>query len=327
MRSEYPMQEAGGEKFLKSRPILVDSTLQELTEHGDNRFAMSMDEQHVDVKDYGAVLHWHYEIQISLVTKGSILFKTQDREFLLRTGEGIFFNSGCLHEAVPTDEQDSVYVYVNFHPKIIYGYPDSLLRYAYVDPVLFSNELQVIPFYNKPWHREICSLMSELARVDMTEKFGYEVRMYSIVLHIWHLIVQNNEACISQSTHVTFAERQRIKALTNFIHHNYMDAISLSEIADSDHISKGECCRIFKRVLGTTPFKYLISYRIRQSIKLLAMSNLNISEIAQTVGFGSGSYFTECFKKEIKFSPIAYRKQMAKNTAAIVSKDPPTKSS
>ena len=302
-----------GEIPLKCRPILVDNTLQELTEHGDNSFAMSMDEQHVNKKDCGSILHWHYEVQISLVTKGSVLFKTQERDFLLHTGEGIFFNSGCLHEALPADNRDSIYVCINFHPKIIYGYPDSLLKQAYVDTVLCSNDLQVIPLTSEPWHKEACRLMRELARTNTDEEFGYEVRMYSYVLAIWHLVIKNNANSLSELASVTFAERQRIKNLTKFIHNHYMDAISLESIAESDHISKGECCRVFKRVLGVTPFEYLVKYRIKQSMKMLAMTSLNISEIAQSVGFGSGSYFTECFKRGMHCAPNVYRKRALSN--------------
>lgn len=296
--------------MMKYRPILVDSTLQELTEHGNFAFPMSMDEQHVSDKYCAFIAHWHYEIQISIVMKGSVIFKTPEQEFLLQRGEAIFFNSGCIHEAKPTDIKDSIYTCVNFHPKIIYGYSESLLKQDYVDPILFSSQLQAIAFQNDPWHLEICSIMRELIKTNQEEKFGYEIEMCSLILKIWKLIVQNNEQLISSSSHISFSDKQRIKALTTFIHKNYMESISLTEIAGSDHISKGECCRVFQRVLGTTPFAYLINYRIHQGMKMLATTDHNISEIAQSVGFGSGSYFTECFKKKMHCSPMQYRKQM-----------------
>ena len=91
--------------MINYRPILVDSTLQELTEHGDFAFPMSMDEQRVSDEYVAFVPHWHYEIQISMVVKGSVLFKTQDKEFLLKKGEAVFFNSGCIHEAVPIEDR------------------------------------------------------------------------------------------------------------------------------------------------------------------------------------------------------------------------------
>lgn len=296
--------------MINYRPILVDSTLQELTEHGDFAFPISMDEQRVSDEYIAFVPHWHYEIQISMVVKGSVIFKTQDKEFLLKKGEAVFFNSGCIHEAVPTEDKDSVYTCVNFHPKVIYGYAESLLRQDYVNPVIYSNELQAIAFYDEPWHLEVRSLMERLIKVNRDEHFGYEIEMYAIILKMWQVIVQHNEEILSASASVTFADKQRIKSLTRFIHKNYMERISLTEIAGSDHISKGECCRVFQRVLGTTPFAYLINYRIHQGMKMLATTDHNISEIAQSVGFGSGSYFTECFKKKMHCSPMQYRKQM-----------------
>ncbi|WP_158096069.1 AraC family transcriptional regulator [Cloacibacillus sp. An23] len=298
--------------MINYRPILVDSTLQELTEHGDFAFPMSMDEQRVSDSYVAFVPHWHYEIQISAVVKGSVIFRTPENEFRLEKGEAVFFNSGCIHEAVPTEDKDGVYTCVNFHPKVVYGYAESLLRQDYVNPVLYSNELQAIVFRDEPWHLEVRKLMDSLIAVNRAERFGYELEMYSIILKIWHLIVQNNESLISASSLVSFADKQRIRSLTHFIHKNYMERISLTEIAESDHISKGECCRVFQRVLGTTPFAYLINYRIHQGMKMLATTDHNISEIAQSVGFGSGSYFTECFKKMMHCSPMQYRKHIRK---------------
>ena len=87
-----------------------------------------------------------------------------------------------------------------------------------------------------------------------------------------------------------------------------MERISLKDIADAAHISKGECCRIFKRIQHTTPFLYLISFRVAQSVKLLSTTDYSVAEIAQQVGFGSSSYYNECFKKEMGCTPSQYRK-------------------
>ena len=292
------------------RPIVVDDSLQELTMHGNDSFLMSMDEQHVAVKQHGNVMHWHYELQIALVTQGSVIFKTQDSEYIVRENEGIFFNSGCLHEAVSPNDEDNIYVCVNFHPKLIYGYPDSKVRYAHVDPLLFSKNLQAIYFSSEAWHKEICGDMKTLIDIDKVSVFGYELHIYSIIMHMCYLIVANNEKLLNSSNTLTYTDKQRIKTITTFIHQNYMDDISLSDIAKSDNISKGECCRIFKRVLNTTPFSYLVNIRLRRSVKLLTTTDKTIAEIAHTVGFGSGSYYTACFKKTMHCPPIVYRKQI-----------------
>ena len=295
---------------MKFRPIIVDNKLQELTAHGTEEFPVSMDEQYVSYENCHEVLHWHYEIQIAIVTKGSVLFRTPAGEFLIQKDQGIFLNSGCLHEAVPTDDTDSIYICINFHPSLIFGQNNSVIRRDYVDPVLFSSEMQVIPLINETWHLEICEKLRKLAQINDAQQYGYEISIKVLLCSIWLLIVENNRSLIEETASITFAGKQRMRTLLHYIHRNYMDRISLDDIADAAHISKGECCRIFKRIQHTTPFLYLINFRIAQSIKLLSTTDYSVAEIAQQVGFGSSSYYNECFKKEMNCTPSQYRKNL-----------------
>ena len=239
---------------MKFRPIFVDSNLQELTQHGTADFPMSMDEQQVSLENCGQVLHWHYEIQIAVVTKGSVLFKTSNSEFLIKSGQGIFLNSGCLHEAVPTEDENSVYVCVNFDPKLISGHSNSAIQRDYVDPLIFSAKMQVIPLYSADWHKEICQLVLDMARVNDTQLYGYEIELKVLLCRIWINLLKNNRQLIEIKAAVTFSEKQRLKTLQNFIHKNYMDRISLRDIADTVHISRGECCRILHAYCTQHPF-------------------------------------------------------------------------
>ncbi len=85
---------------MKCRPILVDDTLRELTQHGTPDFPLSMDRQVVADPYHGGVRHWHPEVQIALVTEGEVLFRAARRRSpACRTG--LFVNGGVLHEAAP----------------------------------------------------------------------------------------------------------------------------------------------------------------------------------------------------------------------------------
>lgn len=294
---------------MKFRPIEVDNTQQELTQHGTEEFPMSMDEQLVSHVDCSKIPHWHYEIQIAVVTSGSVKFRTPTGEHLLKSGEGIFLNRGILHEIVETGDKDSVYVCVNFRPEMIYGQANNMIRRDYVDPIIFNFNLQAIPLRGEPWHREICDLLLEMGRVNNAQEYGYELELKILLCRIWHLLLVNNRDELEKSTIITFSDKQRMKALQNFIHKNYMEKITLADIARAAQISRSECCRVFKRVQQVTPMLYLMHYRIAQSIKMLTCTDLNISEIAQQTGFASSSYYTECFKSEMKCTPMEYRKQ------------------
>lgn len=294
---------------MKCRPITVDESLQELTPHGTREFPVSMDRQIVADPSHGSVRHWHQEIQIALVTEGEVLFRTEDGEYRLPAGQGFFVNSGVLHEAAPTEKADGVYICVNFLPSLISGSTDSVLRRDYVDPVLYCDSLRSFPLLDQPWHREICGLLSKLGEVEEKAEYGYEMEMTILLQRIWHLIVSHNREKIEQKSVVSFSDRQRIRMLQTYIHRNYMEHISLADIAAAGHISRGECCRVFKRVQRVSPIQYLTRFRLEQSLKLLTSTELNVHEIAQQVGFGTSSYFTERFREELHCTPTEYRRQ------------------
>ena len=301
---------------MKHRPIQVDSTLQELTAHGTDGFPMSMDEQQVSGAGCSQIRHWHYEVQIALMTKGSAIFETPAGRYLLHTGEGIFLNSGVLHQVLPTAEPDSVYICANFRPELIYGQTDSVIRRDYVEPLLSSADLQSFALRDEPWHQEVLQTLRELAAVHDAQEYGYELVLKMLLCRIWHLILVHNRIHTEKVAAVSFADKQRVKLLKNYIHQNYMDHICLADISNAGHISRSECCRVFRRTGEPTPILYLKQYRISQSVKLLAFTDLSIAEVAWQTGFESSSYYAECFKKEMGCTPNEYRAKFAKKYTA-----------
>ena len=294
---------------MKCRPITVDDSLQELTQHGTRDFPVSMDRQVVSDEHHGGIRHWHEEIQIALVTEGEVVFRAEEQDIRLCAGQGFFVNSGVHHEALPTEKADGVYICVTFLPSLIYGQADSVVRRDYVDPVLYCDSLRSFPLLDQPWHQEICGLLRELGEVEDAAEYGYEIRMTILLRQIWHLIVVNNREKIEQRSNVSFSDRQRMRALQTYIHKHYMEQIALADIAAAGHISRGECCRVFKRVEKRSPVQYLTRFRLEQSLKLLSSTELSVQEIARQVGFGTGSYFTEKFREEMQCTPTEYRRK------------------
>ncbi len=101
-----------------------------------------------------------------------------------------------------------------------------------------------------------------------------------------------------------------LKDMLIFIQKNYADKITLGDIAKSGNVSKSTCLAIFKKYLQDTPTSYLIEYRLKRAIKMLADSDLPITEIALEVGFGGVSYFAETFRKNYGCSPSEYRQKI-----------------
>lgn len=93
-----------------------------------------------------------------------------------------------------------------------------------------------------------------------------------------------------------------------YIQKNYLEDISLDEIADACDISKGHLCHRFKKEFGQTVNNYIINLKIaRARHMLIFMPEKSIKQIATACGFSSASYFGYEFKKIMGISPLKYR--------------------
>jgi AraC-like DNA-binding protein len=65
---------------------------------------------------------------------------------------------------------------------------------------------------------------------------------------------------------------------------------------------------LYKGRYGTSPIGDLINYRIENAKMLLSFGNMQISEVAYTVGFSSIYYFSKYFKTVTGLSPSEYKR-------------------
>lgn len=99
------------------------------------------------------------------------------------------------------------------------------------------------------------------------------------------------------------------KAL-EYIKHNYMNKLTLEEVAEHVFFSGAYFSKIFKNETGTTFNKYLNKVRISASKQLLKEKDLALAEIADTVGFHDQSHFSKMFKTITGTSPKKYRESL-----------------
>lgn len=68
-------------------------------------------------------------------------------------------------------------------------------------------------------------------------------------------------------------------------------------------LSKSQMYRKTISLTGLSPNEFIKEFRLKRSLKLLAETQRNISEIAYDSGFSSPSYFSKCFQKRYGISP------------------------
>jgi signal transduction histidine kinase/AraC-like DNA-binding protein len=95
-----------------------------------------------------------------------------------------------------------------------------------------------------------------------------------------------------------------------FIQANYAESITRSDIARHLGLSERHFNHCFRQEVGIPPMVYLTRFRLQQAQRLLAHSDMSITDIALTVGFSSPAYFTRLFQREYEVSPSSYRRSV-----------------
>jgi AraC-like DNA-binding protein len=98
-----------------------------------------------------------------------------------------------------------------------------------------------------------------------------------------------------------------IKKAAEWIELNYDRIIGVDEICKHAGLSKYHFVRRFTQITGESPNTYLTKIRIGHAIRLLRETEVNVDDIARSVGFAGGSYFTKVFRKWTGSSPSEYR--------------------
>lgn len=99
-----------------------------------------------------------------------------------------------------------------------------------------------------------------------------------------------------------------VRFAKEYIKENYQSNIRLSEIAQAESINPAYLSRIFSEETGETFSDYLIRYRIQIAKELLHNITINVSEVAERVGYNDVKHFSSSFKKIVGISPKDYRK-------------------
>lgn len=118
---------------------------------------------------------------------------------------------------------------------------------------------------------------------------------------IWDLfsiIMENNEREINY-----------VEQALNCIHSEYMNGITVQDIADRLNLNRSYFSMIFKEEMGVSPVKYLIDYRMKIAVLLMTKRNMNVTVAANSVGYADIFNFSKMFKQYYGISPKKYIEQ------------------
>lgn len=104
-------------------------------------------------------------------------------------------------------------------------------------------------------------------------------------------------------------DQNQMDKVDHYIDKHIAHPISVDDLADLLSCSKFYFLREFKKLMGVTPYQYIIGKRLELAKQKLVNVNANIAEISQQCGFNDQSHFTRAFKNQYGITPGQYVKQ------------------
>ncbi|MHC1771940.1 MAG: helix-turn-helix domain-containing protein [Flexilinea sp.] len=290
--------------------IIRNENLMEERVFGDYSFPLEIFYNILSIFEHGFVdPHWHSELEFTIVQNGEMEYQINDKIFELKAGQGVFSNSKCLHTARPYPDRDCIFYSVVFNPILISSHENSTLNH-YIDELVDSNELSSLLISPEvDWQKKLLEILSAISSIYLKKETGYDLIIKGKLCEFWSIFYNGTLPLIRNRKLFEAKNIQQMKRMLAFIQNNFAEKLTLENIAESANVSKSECCRLFKKVMKQAPVSYLIDYRIQKSIPLLLAKEFSITQIAELVGFGNSSYFSEMFHRVIHCSPSDYQKK------------------
>lgn len=139
--------------------------------------------------------------------------------------------------------------------------------------------------------------------------------LINLLLH--RLRDQYSESSIESKNIAFFASKNsREEGLIKYIANNYINPMTLSEVAEYFYVTPTYLSRYFKKTFGVSFTEYINETRLASATEELIHTKNSISKIANNNGFVSSSAFNRFFKNKYKMSPTEYREQKANEITA-----------
>jgi AraC-like DNA-binding protein len=84
-------------------------------------------------------------------------------------------------------------------------------------------------------------------------------------------------------------------------------SMSVDELAVAAHMSRFHFVRVFSRITGVSPLRFLAAIRIQEAKRLLLKTDLRVTDVALRSGYSSLGSFSSTFTDFVGYSPAYFR--------------------
>lgn len=242
--------------------------------------------------DWYSIPHSHSYTELFYIVGGEGQFQINDSIFPVKTHQLVIVNPNIMHTEVSYEAHPLEY--------IVIGIEGLELSIPGTDEGRYC-------FYSFPERNGVLACMQSILQ-EMHDRGPEYQTVCQAYMEIILVQLMRNASVSATQVHSRFPANRQCASVRYYIDQHYKENITLDQLSEAVNINKYYMAHAFKREYGISPINYLIACRIREGKRLLAETDLSLSQIANMLGFSSSSYFSQSFRNSEGISPSEYRK-------------------
>ena len=251
---------------------------------------------------------------IKYVMDGEETYTINGVPYRVKTGEYLLVNNQAEGKVEIGSRNDVKGLCINIKPELIAEVAASRLRpdTPVADPGLgmFLNSAD----YPESQHQAVCTTLGQhinaIVKQISRNPHGFSPLNDEQYFALTEALLNDQLPQYQSYTRISALKRRTRKHLLQqvwrgkeFIDTNYLEDITIPQIAKEACMSDYHFFRIFKTAMECTPYQYMLQKRLQLAHTLIQSRSMTISEIAIHTGFADVAAFSKAFKKQFQVSP------------------------
>lgn len=252
-------------------------------------------------------IHFHDDMEVVYVLSGSVILKNGYYTYTLKQGDIFILNDRDMHSFENTGE-DNMVMMLQLDLAYFSRYYDNLKNNFFVTDMEDNHDesLEVLR-----------SILAKIMMEVLQKGYGYEHKVIESTHNLIACLISDFQYYVMDDGKFKNESKNkgnkvlagRLNRITDYMYDNYDRKLTLSEIAEMEHLSIYYLSHIIKEATGLS-FQDLLSYiRVEESEKLLLGTNKKIGAIAEETGFSAVRYYIKHFEHWFGMHPLEYRKK------------------
>ena len=252
-------------------------------------------------------LHFHPEIQITLILKGFGEFIIGNKKgkfeagdlFIIDQNEPHIFHSDISFYNTSNLISHSVSIFFNRNSfgETFFDCKELFTIKEFIEKFSMGIQIKKLPV-------KVQTIFKNHFKVEPLKKFQLFINLLEELKNSENKIFLNQEAKIIKASK---SGDDKLNNVFNYISENFKNEISLKRAAKISNMSIPSFCRYIKKRTRKTFTSLVNDLRINEAQKLLIKTELSVSEIAYEIGFKNLSHFNRKFKSLTSKNPTEYR--------------------